>query len=117
MTDTHQVVTLSQVSPLLSVLHLHDSLLFLISVLEYSSAVTTTQSVPLFPQALELPASFKRTSARPNIQNLFNSINGAKMDHWLQVHVIYVGGMFVSVIELSPRSTLIELPIITHRPV
>lgn len=31
-------------------------------------------------------------------------------------HVSYVGGMFASVIELSPGSTLIELPVITRRP-
>lgn len=47
---------------------------------------SSTKKHPLFffPGS-DLTVCFKWTSARRTIPNLLNSINGAKMDHWLQV--------------------------------
>ena len=55
-------------------------------LLEYNPSMTTAlaQTCSFFPGS-DSTVSFKRTSARPTIPNLLNSINGAKMDHWLQV--------------------------------
>lgn len=46
---------------------------------------SSTKTPPFFFQGSDLTVCFKWMSARRTIPNLLNSINGAKMDHWLQV--------------------------------